>query len=144
MGEAVLIARVAGERFAVPAVRVQSVVELGEVVPVPRAPDYIAGLTTLRSRSLTVIDTTRALELSSTGGSRHLALVVEADGCGFALAVDSVETVVDCEGEPEPLTMQLSPGWMRCAQGKVETPAGVVLMINLDRLIAGPEMEKAA
>ena len=144
MAEALLIARVAGERFAAPAARIQSVIELGEVVPVPRAPDYISGLTTLRSRSLTVIDTPLALELPGTTATKSLALVLEMNGCGFALAVDAVENVVEAEGEVEPLTIQLAPGWMRCAQGKVETSIGTVLMINLDRLVAGPECKKAA
>ena len=38
MSTPLLIVRIAGDRIAVPAERVHSVVELGRIVPVPRAP----------------------------------------------------------------------------------------------------------
>lgn len=144
MDQAMLIARVAGERFAVPASRIQSVIELDEVILVPRAPAWIAGLATLRSRSLTVIDTVLALGLEPRSQGQRLALVVEAAGCPLALAVDSVESVTEATGAVQPITFKLAPGWMRCAEGLVETPAGTVLAIDLDRLLAGPEQQEAA
>lgn len=144
MGGTLLIARVAGERFAVAAGRIQSVIELGEVIPVPRAPAWIAGLTTLRSRSLTVIDTVLALELGAHSLGQHLALVTEIGGCPYALAVDGVENVIEANGPMEPLAIKVAPGWMRCAEGLVETPVGKVLTIDLERLVAGPEQQKAA
>ena len=144
MTQSVLVARVAGERIAIPAQLVQSVIQLGEVVSVPRAPGHIAGLTTLRSQSLTVIDSALALELEPQGDGHELALVTTIDGCGYAIAIDAVENVVDAMGEPEALSLKLAPGWKRCAVGKLETSVGAMLLIDLERLIAGPEQQKAA
>lgn len=144
MAETYLIARVAGERFAVPAARIQSVIELGEVVPAPRAPAWIAGMATLRSRSLTVVDSMLALDLEAKACAQRLALVVEIGGCPYALAVDGVENVVEASAPVEPLSLKLAPGWLRCAEGMVETPAGTVLTIDLERLVDGPEQQKAA
>ena len=56
MNELLLIVSIAGSRVALPAVAVESVVELEALIPVPRAPEHLAGLSALRSRVLTVID----------------------------------------------------------------------------------------
>ena len=143
MSTPLLIVRIAGDRIAVPAERVHSVVELGRIVPVPRAPRYIAGLTTLRSRTLTVIDTACALGVPSSA-SAEFALVVESDGCGYALLVESVENVET--GEPVPCRpdVKLADGWARAARGLVETESGSLLVIDLEMIIAGPLQEEAA
>ena len=143
MSAPLLIVRVAGDRIAVPADRVHSVIELERIIPAPRAPGYIAGLTTLRSRTLTVIDTARALDLPGNDRA-EFALVIESDGCGYALIVDEVENVVD--GEPMPCRpeVKLAEGWKRVAQGLVETEAGSLLIVDLDTILAGPPQGKAA
>ena len=143
MSAPLLIVKVAGDRIAVPADRVHSVIELGRIIPAPRAPAYIAGLTTLRSRTLTVIDTARALDLPGNDRA-EFALVIESDGCGYALIVDEVDNVAD--GEPMPCRpeVKLAEGWKRVAQGLVETEAGSLLIVDLDTILAGPLQGKAA
>ena len=143
MSAPLLIVTVAGDRIGVPADRVHSVIELGRIIPAPRAPCYIAGLTTLRSRTLTVIDTARALGLTGSGRS-EFALVIESDGCGYALIVDEIENVTS--GEPAPLRpeVKLAEGWARVARGLVEPDAGSLLIVDLDTIIAGPTQTKAA
>ena len=69
MNELLLIVTIAGSRVAFPAAKVESVVELDALSPVPRAAPHIAGLSALRSRVLTVIDCQRSLELGSTDWS---------------------------------------------------------------------------
>ena len=63
MSELLLVVVIAGERVALPAAAVESVVELDTLIPVPRAAPHVAGLSALRSRVLTVIDCMRSLEL---------------------------------------------------------------------------------
>ena len=144
MNRDLLIARVAGQRFAVPAVEVQSVVELGAVVPVPRAPGWIAGLTTQRSRTLTVIDVAVANDPAGAAKSHRFALVAEVDGCGYALAVDAVESVLPTESEIQSPRVKLAAGWARVAVGMVETAVGTVLPIDLGRLVNSSEQLEAA
>ena len=66
MSELLLIVTIGGERVALPAAAVESVVELDTLIPVPRAAPHLAGLSALRSRVLTVIDCMRSLELGVT------------------------------------------------------------------------------
>ena len=145
MNELLLIVTIAGSRVAFPAARVESVVELDALSPVPRAAAHVAGLSALRSRVLTVIDCQRSLELGATDwtGLREAA-VVELDGHHYALTVDAVEDVVEALSEPQQLRAAMGTGWERVGLGLIETEEGPLLLIDLAALIAGPASDRAA
>lgn len=144
MNELLLIVKLAGERIAVPAADVESVVELEGLTPVPRSASHVAGLSALRSRVLTVIDCFASLELADAG-PRELreAIVVELDGHPYALAVDSVEDVVETGGEVKPVRTSLKGGWRRVARGMVEAEGDLLLLLDCQALIAGPAAQAA-
>jgi len=145
MNQLLLIVTVAGSRVALPAARVDSVVELDALSPVPRAAAHVAGLSALRSRVLTVIDCQRSLELGSTDstGPREAA-VVEVEGHHYALTVDAVEDVVEALSDPVPVRAAMGSGWERVGLGMIETEEGPLLLIDIDALIAGPPSDRAA
>ena len=145
MNEVLLIVSVAGGRVAFPAAKVESVVELDALSPVPRAPAHVAGLSALRSRVLTVIDCQRSLELGSTdlSGLREAA-VVEIEGHHYALTVDAVEDVVEALSDPVPVRAAMGAGWERVGLGMIETEEGPLLLVDIDALIAGPPSDRAA
>ena len=146
MNELYLVVGIAGEKVAFRAADVQSVVELDRITPAPRAPAYIAGLAALRSRALTVIDCVRSLELDHEEGEQasRKAVVVEHQGHLYALVVELVQDVVEATTEPDSVPAELSRGWHRVARGMVETDIGVMLVIDLAAMIAGPAEKKAA
>ena len=146
MSELLLVVTIAGERVALPAAAVESVVELDALSPVPRAPAHVAGLSALRSRVLTVIDCMRSLELGESDYSNGIkeAAVVEIDGHHYALIVDLVEDVVEAASEPAPVRAAMGPGWERVSQGMVETEVGPLLLVDVAALIAGAEARAAA
>ena len=146
MNELLLIVTIAGSRVAFPAAKVESVVELDALSPVPRAAAHVAGLSALRSRVLTVIDCMRSLELGTTecaDGIREAA-VVEVEGHHYALTVDAVEDVVEALSDPQPVRATMEAGWERVGLGMVETEEGPLLLIDIDALIAGPAGDRAA
>ena len=53
MNELLLMCLIAGRRAAIPAIRVQSVIEIDDITPIPGVPSFIRGLTALRSQALT-------------------------------------------------------------------------------------------
>jgi purine-binding chemotaxis protein CheW len=145
MNELLLIVTIAGERVALPAAAVESVVELDALIPVPRAAPHVAGLSALRSRVLTVIDCQRSLELGLTvveNGIREAA-VVELDGHHYALMVDLVEDVVEALADPTPVRAAMGAGWERVSTGMVETEEGPLLLIDVAALISGAEARAA-
>ena len=145
MNELLLIVTIAGQRVALPADAVESVVELDTLIPVPRAAPHVAGLSALRSRVLTVIDCRRSLELGVTdceGGVREAA-VVELDGHHYALLVDLVEDVVEAQSEASPVRAAMGAGWERVSAGVVETETGPLLVVDIAALISGVEAKAA-
>lgn len=138
MSDLVLIVRVGGQRVAIRADAVSSVVELDEIAPVPRAAPHVAGLAALRSRVLTVIDTYRAIGLPRPGDRSREAVVVELDGHHYALIVDSVDDVVAASDDVAGTTSSFKGGWARIAAGTIEAGGDMLLLIDVGALIAGP------
>lgn len=136
--ELLLITTIAGHRAALPAAAIASVIEIEaiEAIPLARAP--VAGLTTLRSRVLTVIDCRAALGLSAAGAAAaREAVVIEAAGHGYALLVDDVRDVTPALSEPAPPRADPGAGWASALIGMVETASGPVLVLDPLRLALG-------
>jgi purine-binding chemotaxis protein CheW len=139
MGGLHVIAKIGGRQAAIPGSVVQSVVELGAVVPVPLAPPHVSGLTALRSRALTVIDTRAALGLSPADWpSEGRAAVVEVEGHAYALLVDQIEDVAAADGQPVPSEASLGPAWDRVATGLIDTSAGPAVLVDVTAFISSP------
>ncbi|MDT9597547.1 chemotaxis protein CheW [Sphingosinicella rhizophila] len=138
-----LIVQLGGERVALAAADVESVIEIDTLTPVPRAPAHISGLSALRSRVLTVMDCAKSLQLDKVDGSRTggEAVVVTHDGHPYALLVDAVEDVVEATGEIAPIASNLAGGWSRAAQGMIEADNKLMLLLDIKILVAGPGVE---
>lgn len=144
MSELLLIATIAGERVAIPATAVESVVEIDVITPVPQCAPHVRGLAALRSRVLTVISCCASLELDSRSESpSREAVVVEVDGHPYALLVDAVEDVIEYSGTIRPIRTSVGQGWRRVATGMVEAPDGLMLLIDTQALITGSIAEAA-
>lgn len=140
MNDLLLMTQIAGRRCGLKASDVKSVIELGAVTPVPQSPDYIAGITALRSQMLTVVDCRMALGLQSDDWpTDHRAAVVSVDGHSYALMVDAVEDIATGQSQPDMVPGGFGPEWTRIATGMVETSIGPALLIDLPALISGSE-----
>lgn len=139
MDELLVMTVIAGRRAAFRAVEVQAVIETEVIHPVPRAPDFIAGLTALRSQSLTVIDCRRSLGLAGDTAADSRAAVVEVGGHPYALLVDAVEDVVEARSLPRPVPGGFGEAWARVAVGMVETDGEPALLVDIAKMVAGPD-----
>ncbi|MDJ0978969.1 MAG: chemotaxis protein CheW [Erythrobacter sp.] len=145
MNDLLVMAQIAGRRCALPAGDVKSVIELGAITPVPRSPDFIAGITALRSQALTVIDCRLALGFPVIEwATDHRAAVVHVGGHSYALMVDAIEDIATGRTHPENVPGGFGREWARVATGMVETAIGPALLIDMPALIAGPEPLGAA
>lgn len=139
MNELLLMCLIAGRRAAIPAVRVQSVIEVSDITPIPGVPPFIRGLTALRSQALTVIDCPMALGFEGQEEiSEQRAAVVDVDGHLYALLVDEAYDVGEARSEAIEVPGGFGPGWQAAARGMVETDGGPTLLIDVEALVAGP------
>jgi purine-binding chemotaxis protein CheW len=132
-----LIAHVAGRTVAIDAEQVESVVDVGMIVPVPRASGHVRGLTALRSRVVTVIDTVAALGMSTAGAEPRRAVITLVDGHHYALLVDALEDVVPFELQPLALGVALTGAWQAAGRGLVQREDEPILVIDLAALVPG-------
>ncbi len=139
-GDLLVIARIAGRACALSALDVKSVIEIGTITPIPRAPVWIAGITALRSQALTVIDCRRAIGIGDAEWpTDHRAAVVTEGGHSYALLVDAIEDITTAASEAGQVPGGFGPEWSRVATGMVETMAGPALLVDLAALLAGPD-----
>ena len=146
MTDLLLILSIAGQKVALRALEVQSVIEIDALIPVPCAPPHVAGLAALRSRVLTVIDPQFALGLSQrmTRDPAIQAVVVVHDGHAYALMLDAVHDVTEARSVPTPMHTRLQGNWAEMSHGMVETDYGPLLLVDAAALIVGPEEARAA
>ena len=137
-----LIAIVAGERIAIDATTIESVVDLWQVVPVPLAAEHVIGIAAVRSRVLTVIDAAAAVGLRSKATGNR-AIVIEAGGHRYALRVDRIVEVAAQDGDATAFEGDVSDNWRHIAIAIIDTPHGFAVQIDPFLLIAGPLADAA-
>ncbi len=140
MNDLMVMVDIAGRRCALYAHDVSSVIELGDVTPVPRTPDFIAGITAMRSQTMTVIDCRLALGLDTNDfPTDDRAAVVTVGNHPYALVVDRIDDITTSSSEPGTVSGGFGPEWTRITTGMTETASGPALLIDLAKLIEGPE-----
>ncbi len=139
-----LIAEIAGSKVAIESALVESVVQIGDVIPVPRSHPSVAGLVALRSRVLTLID----CQYSVTGKNNpptkgDLAVISEINGHFYGLLVDRVADVIVIDPGNVQSEIRLSSPWNEIAT-KVARVGTELLMIINPSILVGGQLELAA
>lgn len=132
-----LIAQIAGRTVAIESGQVESVVDIGTIVPVPRSERHVRGLAALRSRVVTVIDTRAALGLEPGSQEATRAVITIVEGHHYAVLVDALDDVAPFDLAPMAAGIVLDKGWRVIARGLVERDGEPILAIALDALIPG-------
>jgi purine-binding chemotaxis protein CheW len=139
-----LIARIADTRVAFRSSAIDSVVVVGDVVPVFGAPPHIAGLFALRSRVLTLIDPKIVIGAATVPiAPRQRVIVIDVGGHGYALMADAIEDVCFVEGDEHPLRGRLTDGWGRIADAMIEHDGATLVVVEPERLVSVPMLRAA-
>lgn len=133
-----LIAEIAGRAVAIDTHHIDAVVDLPDVVAIPRTDAAIRGLAALRSRVVTVVDTALALGLAPMPASSQRAVTARFDGHSYGFLVDALEHVASFEPQPLSPGLALDHGWRRAARGIVERDGEPVLILDLAALVPAP------
>lgn len=132
-----LIAHVAGRPVAIASDQVESVVDIGEIVPVPGTDARVCGLAALRSKVMTVIDPCAALGMPTSPDAATRAVITCVDGHHYAVLVDMLDDVAPFELTPLDGGFALEAGWRDVGCGMVELDGEPVLAIDLRALVPG-------
>lgn len=136
MDELFLLATVAGQAVAIRSDQVESVVDIADVVPVPRASAHVRGLAALRSRVVTVIDTAAVLDHSALDLRHRRAVVTMVDGHHYALLVEAVDDVTEFRAVPLAPGLVLDGAWSSIVPGMIERDRHPILIVDLPAIVA--------
>ena len=100
-GAPLILLRLAGSAYALPAAVVREIVRLPAVTRVPGLPSFVAGLANVRGRVLCVLDLRPLLGLDQPRG--HRLVILERNGVTAGLMVDAARDLVERDGPLEPL-----------------------------------------
>ena len=137
MSDLFLIAHIAGRAVAIESRQVESVVDIGAIVPVPGTDRQVRGLAALRSRVVTVVDTQSALGLEPSGIEARRAVITLIDGHHYALLVDALDDVAPFDLLPLAGGIALNSSWRAAGRGIVERDGEPILAIDLASLVPG-------
>ena len=124
----------AGAPYAIPVERVREIVRMRPVTPVPRVPEVVRGVISLRGEIIELVDLRRRLGLEPIEPSRRTRIIVikTDDGEVVGLLVDAVREVLRVSDE----AIQPATGSDTGAVNDLCTLGDeFVSMIELDRLL---------
>lgn len=130
--------QVGGQLCGLPVRAVRDVLGPQTITCVPLASPEIAGNLNLRGRIVTTIDLRKRLNLPiPTGAGPAMSVVTEHGPELYALLVDRVLEVVSVVDRVlAPLPPTLASGWSRFGDGVYQLPDGLLIMLDVDRLLA--------
>jgi len=132
------------EEYAIDIMHVKEIIKVPNIMPLPKAPDYVIGVMSLRGQLLPVVDLRKKFNYpgaSSASASSDSAriVVVEWNGVRTGLRVDSVSQVLRLEVsaiEPPPVIVGNLDG--NCLRGVGKLNGGKRLLMLLDMAAVMP------
>ncbi len=127
----------ADEEYALDILEIKEIIRLRTITAVPRTPDYLKGIITLRGVIVPVFDLRRRLGLDEAGHGQHTRIVVVYRGDEFAgMIVDSITHVMEVgveEIEPPPPTIGTVE--VEFIKGVTRFQERLVILLNLARVL---------
>jgi purine-binding chemotaxis protein CheW len=127
----------ADEEYALDILEIKEIIRLQTITAVPRTPDYLKGIITLRGVIVPVFDLRRRLGLDAAGHGQHTRIVVVYRGDEFAgMIVDSITQVMRVgvkEIEPPPPTIGAVEA--EFIKGVTRHQERLIILLNLARVL---------
>ncbi len=134
------------EVYGLEILKVQEIIGLMNVTPVPRTPAFIRGVINLRGKVIPVIDLRRKFNMDSREDTdRTCIIVVQVTGSGslitMGIIVDEVSEVIDIKAdqiEPPPSFGSIVDTDFILAIGKIAQK--VVMLLDVDKVLTMNEL----
>ena len=129
--------RLGGEEYALNIMDIKEIIRPKEATEVPKTPDYILGIISLRGTIIPIFDVSLRLGLTkSDSGPQNRIVVVKSSEHFFGLYVDSVVQVLDIpisKIEPPPEILGGVEGEFLRGIGRIDER--LIILLNLERIL---------
>ncbi|MCB0826399.1 MAG: chemotaxis protein CheW [Fimbriimonadaceae bacterium] len=133
-----VVFRLADESYGIDIFRVNEIIRLREITPVPRTDQHIRGLVNLRGKTIPVVDLHvrfGSIEASETENSR--IIVVESDNGNVGVIVDAVTEVMTLHGDQIEETPALATDESNeFVKGVAKHGEQLITLLDLDKALA--------
>jgi len=131
----------ANEHYGVDIAAVEGIIKMQAITVVPRAPEFVEGVTNLRGKVLPVIDLRKRFGLSQEQATKDTRIVVvEMGGGTVGIVVDGVSEVLRVSSEsiepPSPIVTTVDSGFMR---GIAKVGERLVILLDLGKVLSTAE-----
>lgn len=134
----------ADETYGIDVMRVQEVLPMSEIAPVPGAPRFVLGIINLRGNVVTVIDTRMRFGLESRDADKASRIVVIETGDQVAgILVDSVAEVMNVrEDEVDTAPNVGNEESSKYIYGVVSRGDELLILVDVNKLLSRDEWEE--
>jgi chemotaxis signal transduction protein len=128
------------EEYGIPIAQIQEIDRLSKVTKVPKAADYVEGVTNLRGEVVPVVDTRKRFDLGVRTADDHTRIIiVDLDGVKTGLIVDSVREVLslspnEIAAPPETVQSGIDQQFVS-GIGKVDNGKRIIFLLNVDEVL---------
>jgi purine-binding chemotaxis protein CheW len=132
------------EEFGVPISQIQEIDRLGRVTKVPKAPQFIEGITNLRGEVIPVLDTRKRFDLETKASDdRTRIVIVDLGGVRTGLVVDSVREVLnlsrkDIAPPPDSIGSGVDQQFIS-GIGKVDSGKRMIVLLDVEKILSRQE-----
>ncbi len=131
----------ANEHYGVDIGAVEGIIEMQPITTVPRAPDFVEGVTNLRGTVLPVIDLRKRFGLLTQEATKETRIVVvELHDSTVGMVVDGVSEVLRVSEEaiepPSPIVITVDSAFIT---GIAKLEERLVILLDLGKVLTGQE-----
>jgi purine-binding chemotaxis protein CheW len=147
MAEVQLVTFLLGEEeYGIPISQIQEIDRLAKITKVPKAAEFIEGITNLRGEVIPVLDTRKRFGLEvKPSDDRTRIIIVDLGGIKTGLVVDSVREVLnlakqDIAPPPEAIGSGIDQQFIS-GIGKVDAGKRMIVLLDVERILSRQERE---
>ena len=135
-----LIAEIAGETVAIESDYIESVVHVQNVVAAPQCGKSVAGIFALRSRVLTLIDSSYIVTgKPSQLEEKSLAVIMEVAGHSYGLLIDRAYEVASISEIQRVNNISIAPSWEKIAKALAVVGGKTTIVVDPELLVTATE-----
>ncbi len=132
------------EEYGVPISQIQEIDRLAKITKVPKAAEFIEGITNLRGEVIPVLDTRKRFDLEvKPSDDRTRIIIVDLGGVKTGLVVDSVREVLnlatkDIAPPPEAIGSGIDQHFIS-GIGKVDAGKRMIVLLDVEKILSRQE-----
>jgi len=136
----------AGEEYGLEILKVQEIIGMMDITPVPRTPDHLRGVINLRGKVIPIVDLRLKFAMEAAERtSETCIIVVQANGKQTGIVVDQVSEVLNIAGE----AIEDTPAFGADVRtdyilGIGKSEGHVKLLLDIDRVLEDGAIEQAS